>query len=289
VLATYVAVVITLTFATPLNDTCGRPLMRAAGVTRALLVADYNSSSWSSTRSSSSFGIFDNSSVAGTSFQLRRGACLVYFDRLPDGSPDAECEATLVDRRTYFEQNLFYWVGQLVLVLFTFTSLFKPSRNVTITYTALLTLVGAAGCVYQGFEFWDDSARVLESGVGQAISLFLSAALLNVYAASVMAKLESALVASTSELDSTRFAPPTGSHVVFIKAEIEGAQELMAECPLAFEKALALARDVVHSLQKEFFGTELTQDSELKNLLSLGGTGAMTPEVRICAPPSRGS
>jgi len=63
----------------------------------------------------------------------------------------------------------------------------------------------------------------------------------------------------------------------------------MAECPLAFEKALALARDVVHSLQKEFFGTELTQDSELKNLLSLGGTGAMTPEVRICAPPSRGS
>lgn len=175
----------------------------------------------------------------------------MYFNRLPDGHPDAECVATLVDRRTYFEQNLFYWVGQLVLVLFTFTSLFRPSRSVTVTYTALLTLVGAAGCAYQGLGFWDDRARVLEPGVGPAVGLFLSAALLNVHAATVVAQLEAALGASRSELAySARSAPPAGRRVVFVKAEIEGARELRAQCPAAFEHALAMARDVVRSLQK---------------------------------------
>jgi len=36
-----------------------------------------------------------------------------------------ECEADLIDRRTFFEKNVFTFVGQVILYLFGLTSLFK--------------------------------------------------------------------------------------------------------------------------------------------------------------------
>jgi len=56
------------------------------------------------------------------------------------------CEAYLVDRRTHFEKNVFPWVGQLILYLFAFTSLFKPSFRATMAYTVNVGVIGFLGC-----------------------------------------------------------------------------------------------------------------------------------------------
>ena len=97
-----------------------------------------------------------------------------------------ECDDFLVDRRTHFEKNVFPWVGQLILFLFAFTSLFKPSFRATMTYTFLVGAIGAVGCWWQGFQFWEDEERVLASDIFTAIFLFFCAAAVNIFSAHVL-------------------------------------------------------------------------------------------------------
>jgi hypothetical protein len=154
----------TLGFAASLNETCGREVVISPSTIWIELHND------------------------DTVFELRRGTCSVRSGGEAEDFPNyvGDCDSFLVDRRTHFEKNVFPWVGQLILFLFAFTSLFKPSFGATMTYTLSVGVIGAVGCWWQGFEFWEDEERVLASDVFTAIFLFLCAAAVNIFSAHVL-------------------------------------------------------------------------------------------------------
>jgi len=172
--------------------------------------------------------------------------------------------------------NVAEFVGQLLLTLFAYTALFKPTYETSLRYTGVVLFMGFLGCWWQGFGFWQDRDNVLASGVGPAIFVFVCAAGVNVFNSSEMRKLEQSLVNASHELSETRYVEPSGLEVVYLKAEIVGAQALTLENPRVMDRAVGLARELFLSLSKTYFGYELTQDGELKQLM---GTGkALTPE-----------
>jgi hypothetical protein len=60
---------------------------------------------------------------------------------------------------------------------------FRPSFRATIVYTFCVAVIGFFGSWYQGFGFWNDSDRVVASGIGTAIFLFFSAVAVNIFSA----------------------------------------------------------------------------------------------------------
>lgn len=247
VLFGYLALIITISFTTSINQSCGRQIIITDSTVYAKLV----------------------NKLTGVTFQLRRGECETFTED-DHAKSLGECEAKLVDRRTWFEVHVAEFVGQLLLTLFAYTALFKPSYKTSAVYTGVVLFLGFLGCWWQGFEFWQDPDRVIGSGVGPAIFVFVCAALVNVFNSNEMRKLEQSLVNASHELSEARYLQPTGEKVVYLKAEIVGAQELTLENPALMDRSVAMARDLFLSLSKTYFGYELTLDGELKQLLSTG-------------------
>ena len=256
-LASYIAVIICLGFTTSINATCGSRLDMIDQTIKVRLSDK------------------DATAAGGAIFQLRRGDCDVYSAGY--AAVVGNCSVgDFVDRRTYFEQQCFQWVGQLILVLFAFTSLFKPSKRAVALYTGIVWLGGFLGCVWQGTEFWGDAKRVQESGIATAIALFFAAAFVNIYSAAVMHDLERQLVSASFELSDSRYAVPSGDRVVYLKAEAAGLPALAkALSPESLAATLGLAKGLKDCLAKEYFGTELTLDDELKGLMD--GSKPMDP------------
>jgi hypothetical protein len=236
VIAAYIAAIISVGFTTVLNGTCGVRIPIVEGSVNIELSNDERM------------------------FELKNGHCDVF--NATTGFNAGECSTVLEDRHTYFELNVFMWCGQMVLILFGFTSLFKPSFSTTVIYTAIVWMIAAVGCWYQGFGFWTDKDRVLNSGIFPAIFLFTSAAAVNIYSAHVMHDLELRLVISSHQLSDNRFQAPTGSKVVYVKAEVCGVENLQLEAGAGMDHAVQLMHHLVQQLGKEYFGTPITLDGE---------------------------
>ncbi len=244
IIASYVAVISTLAFAASLNETCGEKV-RLADDTIWVKLTDGNSM-----------------------FQTRRGECNVYGMDSTSGDYTeylGKCEANLVDRRTHFEKNVFAWTGQLVLYLFAFTSLFKPSFRATLYYTLIVWCIGFLGCWYQGFEFWEDPDRVYASGVGTAIFLFMSAALVNIFSAKVLKKMEQELVNANYELTANmlkRQKQPSGEKVVYLETDLQSSTKLWEHHTDVMHKAIKVHHNLMRSLALEYFGWELATEGD---------------------------
>jgi class 3 adenylate cyclase len=244
VIATYIVIIISIGFCTVLNGTCGVRIPIVEGTMDVKLSGVHNV------------------------FYLRKETCEVLS--ADESTVEDDCDFRLVDRHTYFELNVMFWCGQLVLMLFGFTSLFKPSFHTTVFYTAIVWFVAAVGCWYQGFGFWNDRDRVFNSGIFTGIFAFTCAAAVNIYSAHVMHDLEMKLVISSHQLSDDRYNAPKGDNVVYVKADVMGASELTVECPAAMDNAVAEMLDVTQQLAKEYYGTSITLDDEIKQLMTSG-------------------
>ena len=256
ILAAYIATIVTIGFTTELNGNCNLTVPVVAATVKVRLTGP------------------------DAIFQLRRDACDVYSPNY--AAITGECQQTLTDERTYFEASLFQWVGQLIVVLFAFTSLFKPSKHATIFYTAVVWLIGVAGCAYQGLEFWQNKERVEASDIGMAIFLFVSGALVNIHSANTMHTLERNLVNVSTELNDDRVKAPSGPRVVFVKAEVAQRKLLQTQISAnALEECEVKMRALMQALAKEYFGTELTMDNELEKLYAAAKDGKVMDAATV--------
>lgn len=213
-------------------------------------------------------------------FYLKNEVCSVY--NTSTGVYSDECEiSALEDRHTYFELTVFMWCGQMLLFLFGFTSLFKPSFKTTVIYTCIVWFVAAVGCWYQGFGFWLDQDRVLKSGIYPAIFLFTSAAAVNIYSAHVMHDLELRLVISSHALQDNRFQAPSGEKVVYVKADVVGAEQLTLEAGPGMDHAVAHMQLLTQQLGKEYFGTSITLDGNIIFLTYIAFFGQVQKRIYI--------
>ncbi len=244
VIASYVALIATLAFAASLNATCGEQVKLA------------DETIW--------VELHDAESM----FKSRRGECRVFSWSEADQDYTEErgkCSADLVDRRTHFEKNVFAWTGQLILYLFAFTSLFKPTRTATLYYTGIVWTIGFLGCWYQGFEFWEDPRRVYMSGVGTAIFLFMSAALVNVFSAKVLKKMEQDLVNANYELTANmqkRQKQPSGDKTVYLETDLQSSTKLWEHHTDVMHKSIKIHHNLMRSLALEYFGWELATEGD---------------------------
>mmetsp|Transcript_39544 Transcript_39544/g.88481 ORF Transcript_39544/g.88481 Transcript_39544/m.88481 type:complete len:718 (-) Transcript_39544:152-2305(-) len=243
-IATYITILAVTAFAWSLNETCGREIPVAKDT------------------------IWIELSDANSLFKLRRGDCQVFTASESNGDYDVlsgGCSAKLVDRRTHFEKNVYQLAGQVILYLFGFTSLFKPSFRATIVFTGNTFIVSALGCWYQGFGFWNDRDRVYTSGVFTAIFLFLCACAVNIFSANVLHKMEHDLVHANYELTANmekRQRQPSGDKVVYLETDLQSSTKLWEHHTDVMHKAIKVHHNLMRSLALEYFGWELATEGD---------------------------
>jgi class 3 adenylate cyclase len=239
-IATYIALISTLSFCVGLNESCGRRESVAKDTVLVKLTND------------------------DYLYKLNNGRCSIHSG-VDYGTYEGTCSSELLDRGTFFEKHVFNWVGQLILYLFAFTSLFKPSLYATIVYTGNVGVIGFLGCWYQGFQFWDDSDRVVASGIGTAIFLFLSAAAVNIFSAHVLHNMERDLVRANCELTANmekRQKQPSGPNVVYLETDLQSSTKLWEHHTETMHKAIKVHHNLMRSLALEYFGWELATEGD---------------------------
>eukprot|EP00615_Pteridomonas_danica_P010230 CAMPEP_0114347454 /NCGR_PEP_ID=MMETSP0101-20121206/13901_1 /TAXON_ID=38822 ORGANISM="Pteridomonas danica, Strain PT" /NCGR_SAMPLE_ID=MMETSP0101 /ASSEMBLY_ACC=CAM_ASM_000211 /LENGTH=680 /DNA_ID=CAMNT_0001484749 /DNA_START=348 /DNA_END=2390 /DNA_ORIENTATION=- len=241
-IATYIAFISTLAFCVGLNESCG---------VRETVAKDT---------------IFVELSDDDSLYRLKHGECDIFSGSTSAGyTHQGTCTSELLDRGSFFEKHVFNWVGQLILYLFAFTSLFKPSFKATIWYTGSVGVIGFLGCWYQGFAFWNDSDRVVASGIGTAIFLFLSAAAVNIFSAHVLHNMERDLVNANYELTANmekRQKQPAGDHVVYLETDLQSSTKLWEHHTETMHKAIKVHHNLMRSLALEYFGWELATEGD---------------------------
>ena len=248
---TYAALCFAFGFATSINDTCGTQVEIAENLVYITMEREDptpDDNAWQPLE-----GGVTGMLLKPEGRHKEGSICEVFAGS--GGVVEEECDVrVLVDRRTLFERSLFLGVSQLLFCLFAFTSLFKPAYSTVTTYTMIIWIIGFLACWYQGFEFWEDQARVHASGVGAAIFLFMSGCVINTYSAMVMHNMERDLVKASNEMNDNKHKVPTGEGVVFVHADIEGSSRLAKHHRHDMDQAMGLFKTLFTTLAKEYYG-----------------------------------
>uniref|UniRef100_A0A7S2WTU2 Guanylate cyclase domain-containing protein n=2 Tax=Rhizochromulina marina TaxID=1034831 RepID=A0A7S2WTU2_9STRA len=248
VFAIYISVVVTLKFCTDSNVNCDGKF--ESGISELDVRVT----------------LTDASGLSNLTMQLDDSECTTYTGweegiKMSVG----DCDFEFLDVRTQFEINVYAWIGQLILYLFAFTSLFKPSLSATLVYNFLMILIVALGCFLQGASFWFDPERVSGAEIMQAIFVFMCAVLTNTYSAYVLYNMERDLVHANYELNASmakRQKAPSGGQVVYLETDLQSSTKLWDQHTQVMHTAIKIHHALMRTLALEYFGWELATEGD---------------------------